>query len=114
MTLPAHPSNAPAAPRGRVRLVWVLLAVMLATALVPLFVTAWGLIDISQETLESATREYQLQVAGSLASRLDGAVSGARGLAGAAAAAVGAAAQSRGRGDIDAAVLRDLLRPYLT
>jgi HD-GYP domain-containing protein (c-di-GMP phosphodiesterase class II) len=97
-----------------VRLVWSLLAVLLATALVPLFITAYALIDINQETLESATREYQLQVAGSLASRLDGSVSAARGLVGAAVAAIGPRIQAKADTESEAEAVRALLRPYLT
>jgi HAMP domain-containing protein/HD superfamily phosphohydrolase YqeK len=62
----------------RIRLVWSLLAVLLATALIPLFVTAFVLIDINRESLESARREHELQMAASLASRLDGSLSRAR------------------------------------
>jgi len=87
---------------------------MLATALVPLFITAWALIDINQETLESATREYQLQVAGSLASRMDSALTGARGLLGAAVAAVDPVLNRGPIGPADEERLRSLLRPYLT
>ena len=94
------------------RLVWSLLAVLLATSLVPLFVTAYALIDINQETLESATREYQLQVAGSLASRLDAAVSGGRALLSAAVTAVGP--KIGGAPAPDAAAIRALLTPYLS
>ncbi|MBI3449709.1 MAG: HD domain-containing protein [Acidobacteria bacterium] len=99
-------------PRKRVRLVWSLLAVLLATSLVPLFVTAYALIDINQETLESATREYQLQVAGSLASRLDAAVSGGRALLNAAVTAVGP--RVRAADAPDAGAIRALLTPYLS
>ncbi|HXI04439.1 MAG TPA: hypothetical protein VNI57_14800, partial [Candidatus Saccharimonadales bacterium] len=58
----------------RIHLVWSLLAVMLITALVPLFITAFALIDINRESLESARREYELELATSLASHLDGAL----------------------------------------
>ena len=68
-------------PRGsqsRVRLLWTLLAVLLLTALAPLFLTAYKLIDINRESLEAASREYQLEVASAIVQDLDGAVTGAR------------------------------------
>ncbi len=58
----------------RIRLVWSLLAVLLTTALVPLFITAYALIDINRESLEAARREYEMELAASMASRLDGAL----------------------------------------
>lgn len=62
----------------RIRLVWFLLAVMLITSLAPLFITAFVLIDINRESLESVRREYELQVAASLASHIEGSLARAR------------------------------------
>ncbi|HEY3177012.1 MAG TPA: HD-GYP domain-containing protein [Candidatus Polarisedimenticolia bacterium] len=75
--------NAPAGPPrealrpGRVRLLWTLLAVLLLTALVPLFLTAYKLIDITKESLEAATREYQLEVASAIVQDLNAVTAGA-------------------------------------
>ncbi len=72
-------------PRRRIGLVWSLLTVMLATSLIPLLVTAYALIEINREGLESARREHELQIATSIASRLDAVVIDARRLLAAAA-----------------------------
>ena len=74
---PRDESSAPRRRRPRVRLLWVLLSVLLLTALAPLWLTAYKLIDINQESLESAIREYQLEVASSIVRELDGALAGA-------------------------------------
>jgi len=68
---------APAAPRRRIRLLWILLAVLLLTSLVPLFLTAYKLIDINRESLESASREYQLGVASTIVEDLNSVMAGA-------------------------------------
>src|SRR5262245_46782203 len=108
-------SAAPSAPgRRRIRLVWSLLAVMLATSLLPLFITAYILIDINRESLESATREYQLQLAASLASRLDAAIASGQGHAREAAASVtrAIARDTAARNQPDE--IRSLIQPHLT
>ncbi|MGH9868850.1 MAG: HD domain-containing phosphohydrolase [Candidatus Polarisedimenticolia bacterium] len=64
--------------RLRVRLLWTLLGVLLLTSLAPLFLTAYKLIDINRESLESASREYQLEVATGIVQDLDAVVRGAR------------------------------------
>src|SRR5688572_24804131 len=64
--------------RLRVRLLWTLLAVLLITSLAPLFLTAYKLIDINRESLEAASREYQLEVATGIVQDLDAVVRGAR------------------------------------
>ncbi|MEE8536422.1 MAG: cache domain-containing protein, partial [Acidobacteriota bacterium] len=56
---------------GRARILYALLSVISITALVPLLVEAWKLIDINREALETSQREYQLQLAGSMAQRVD-------------------------------------------
>ncbi len=61
----------------RIRLLWTLLGVLLLTALVPLWLTAYKLIDINEESLESASREYQLRVASSIVRDLDAVIAGA-------------------------------------
>ncbi len=104
-------ASGPTSPPRRVRLVWSLLAVMLAISLAPLLITAYALIEINRESLESATREYQLQVAGSLASRLDAALEGGRRRAAEAAAAL---ASARAEVLSDAAALRSLMASHLT
>lgn len=98
--------------RRRIRLVWSLLAVMLATSLLPLFITAYILIDINKESLESATREYQLQLAASLASRLDAAIASGQGHVREAAAAVerAIARDSAARAPEE---IRTLIQPHL-
>ena len=101
-------------PRRRVRLVWTLLAVMLATSLVPLFITAYALIDISRESLESATREYQLQIAGSIGSRIGSSLASARRRVAAAAEAMQPLIEREPAGASSAEEVRDRLRPYLT
>src|SRR2546426_12685073 len=60
----------------RVRLLWTLLGVLLLTPLAPLFFTAYKLIEINRESLEAASREYQLQVASAIVRDLNGVVSG--------------------------------------
>ena len=60
----------------RVRLLWTLLGVLLLTALAPLFLTAYKLIEINRESLESASREYQLEVASAIVQDLNAVVSG--------------------------------------
>jgi len=62
----------------RLGLIWTLLAVLLLTSLVPLFLTAWKLMEINGESLELASREHQLKVAAAIAQELNGVVSGAR------------------------------------
>jgi len=52
-------SKVPKIRKRRVGLLWTLLAVFLVTALVPLLFTAYKLMDISRESLESASREHQ-------------------------------------------------------
>ena len=66
-----------ARPPRRIKLLWTLLGVMLLTALVPLFLTAWKLIDINKESLESASREYQLEVAAAVVQELNAVTTGA-------------------------------------
>ncbi len=56
---------------GRARILYALLSVISITALVPLLVEAWKLIDINREALETSQREYQLQLARSMAQRVD-------------------------------------------
>lgn len=68
------PESAVPARRRRVGLLWTLMGVLLLTALVPLYLTAFKLIDINRESLESATREYQLEVASSIVQDLDAVV----------------------------------------
>jgi len=60
----------------RIGLLWTLLAVLLITALVPLFLTAYKLIDINKESLESASREYQLEVASAIVQDFDAVTTG--------------------------------------
>jgi len=76
-----HPSGIPSRMPGpgprRVRLLWTLMAVLLLTALVPLFLTAYKLIDINRESLESASREYQLEVASAIVQDFNAAITGA-------------------------------------
>ncbi len=64
--------------RRRVRLLWTLLCVLLLTALMPLCLMAYKLIDINRESLESASREYQLEVASSIVQDLTSAIHGAQ------------------------------------
>jgi HD-GYP domain-containing protein (c-di-GMP phosphodiesterase class II) len=110
--MPVKPAAPSAQGRRRIRLVWSLLAVMLATSLLPLFITAYILIDINRESLESATREYQLQLAASLASRLDAAIASAQGHVREAAAAVerAIARDSSARAPEE---IRTLIQPHL-
>ncbi len=68
-TKPAE--NEPSPERRRSRILYTLLSVISITALVPLLVEAWKLIDINREALETSQREYQLQVARSMAQRVD-------------------------------------------
>ena len=62
-------------PARRVRLLWTLLGVLLLTSLVPLFLTAYKLIEINRESLEAASREYQLEVASAIVQDLNGVTS---------------------------------------
>jgi HD-GYP domain-containing protein (c-di-GMP phosphodiesterase class II) len=101
-------------PRRRIRLVWPLLAVMLATALLPLFITAFVLIDINRESLESATREYQLQLAASLASRVDAALAAGAGHVAEAVAALEPVLVREAAGRAGPEAIRALLQPHLT
>src|SRR5678815_288202 len=74
--LAPRPAPSKWSPRvRRVRLVWTLLAVLLVTALVPLFLTAYKLIEINRESLEAASREYQLEVAAAIVQDLNGVLS---------------------------------------
>jgi putative nucleotidyltransferase with HDIG domain len=68
----------PRSARSGVRLLWTLLAVLLLTSLVPLLITAWKLMDINRESLEAASREFQLEVATGIVQDLDAVVRGAR------------------------------------
>src|SRR5688572_17860967 len=68
----------PQAPPKGVRLLWTLLGVLLLTSLVPLFLTAYKLMDINRESLEAASREYQLEVAAGIVQDLDAVVRGSR------------------------------------
>ncbi len=65
----------------RSRILYSLLAVISITALAPLLVEAWILIDINREALETSQSEYQLQVARSMAQRMDAFVEQALGQA---------------------------------
>ncbi len=67
----------PARRPRRLRLIWTLLAVLLLTSLVPLFLTAWKLMGINQESLEQASREHQLKVAAAIAQEINAVVTGA-------------------------------------
>ena len=64
--------------RRRIGLLWTLLAVFLVTALAPLFLTAWKLVDISRESLESASREHQRMVATAVVQNMDSVVTRVR------------------------------------
>ena len=74
---PRDPASPPHRPPRRIKLLWTLLGVMLLTALVPLFLTAWKLIDINKESLEAASREYQLEVASAIVQELNAVTAGA-------------------------------------
>ena len=79
MSPEAGPAPARPGPRRRkIRLLWTLLFVLLLTALVPLGLMAYKLIDINRESLESASREYQLEVASSIVQDLTSAIHGAQ------------------------------------
>ena len=71
-------SNVPKIRKRRVGLLWTLLAVFLVTALVPLLFTAYKLMDISRESLESASREHQRMVATAVVQNLDSVVTRVR------------------------------------
>ena len=73
------PEPRPRKPRRfRIGLLWTLLAVFLVTALVPLFLTAWKLMDISRESLESASREHQRMVATAVVQSMESVVTRVR------------------------------------
>ena len=74
---PAPDSATPARHPRRIKLLWTLLGVMLLTALIPLFLTSWKLIDINKESLEAASREYQLEVASAIVQELNAVTTGA-------------------------------------
>ncbi len=103
---------APRRPRTRIGLLWTLLGVLLLTSLAPLGLTAFKLIDINRESLESASREYQLQVASAIVRELDAAVTGARNQL----AAMGLYLESEMRRLPGGTIPRDEARlaPYLT
>jgi putative nucleotidyltransferase with HDIG domain len=73
-----HAAAAAGTRRFRLRLLWTLLGVLLLTALAPLFLTAYKLMDINRESLEAASREYQLEVATGIVQDLDAVVRGGR------------------------------------
>ncbi len=70
--------NIPKRHKRRVGLLWTLLAVFLVTALVPLLLTAYKLMDISRESLESASREHQRMVATAVVQDLESVVTRVR------------------------------------
>lgn len=108
------PNSSPA-PRKRIRLVWTLLAVLLATSLIPLLVTAFALIDINREALESTRREYELQVATSIASRLDAALgAGLRRVSRAGDELLPSIRIGRSGARVRVQTARSVLRPYLS
>ena len=67
----AVPGQPDPSPIRRSRILYTLLGMISITALMPLLVEAWILIDINREALETMQREYQLQVARSMAQRMD-------------------------------------------
>ncbi|HKY32703.1 MAG TPA: HD domain-containing phosphohydrolase [Candidatus Polarisedimenticolia bacterium] len=113
-TQPSGEVRPPAAGRlRRPRLLWTLLAVLLPTSLAPLFLTAYKLIDINRESLEAASREYQLEVAGGIVQDLNAVVRGARHQLSATAHVLGSQLERTGREP--GTIRRDqALAPYLT
>ncbi|HET6372901.1 MAG TPA: hypothetical protein VFG76_06320 [Candidatus Polarisedimenticolia bacterium] len=89
-----RPATAPAR-RVKVRLLWTLLAVLMVTALVPLWLTSYKLMGINRESLESASREYQLGVAASLARELDASTQAAQNILLATAHSLGSRIENR-------------------
>ena len=80
---------APFKRRGRIAL--ILAAVLTLVGLAPLASVAWKLIDINREALKTATQEYQLLLAGAVASELDARVQAYQSHAARVARALGAA-----------------------
>jgi len=102
------------ASRRRVRLVWLLLGVMLAAALAPLIVSAYFLIDINREALESARREYEMQAAVVIAARLDSTLSFSQRLAATAADAIAPSVSGSGpHARLQAEAAREAMEPHL-
>ncbi len=104
----AHSAARPPASR-RVGLLWTLLLVMVVTALAPLFLTAWKLIDINRESLESASREYQLEVAAGIVQDINATVAGARNQL----SAIARVLESKLATGSDAALTSEILAPHL-
>ena len=73
-----EPAAPPPRRRFRVGLLWTLLAVFLVTALVPLLLTAWKLMDISRESLESESRAQQRMVATAVVQNMESVVTRVR------------------------------------
>jgi putative nucleotidyltransferase with HDIG domain len=77
MTSEPSPKRNDAAPRGpRRKIVYAFLLVLIATALVPLGLVAYKLIDISREALVTSQQEVQLHIAASVVRQLNASVEG--------------------------------------
>jgi HD-GYP domain-containing protein (c-di-GMP phosphodiesterase class II) len=88
--------TAPFQRRGRIAL--VLAGVLTLVGLAPLASVAWKLIDINREALKTATQEYQLLLASSVAAELDARVQTSQAQVARVARALGAAAVRPGAG----------------